>query len=324
MKFDMEVVTATYQKELNELHALGFPKKMKNAKLLHATKGDVEIVKNFLKAKEALQLKKKQVKTDMRLLMKPEKRQRKIEKGDRKMIKEEKKEAKRKEKEMRKLKKPERTENRTRTGSNENSNEMVAEQTPPHTPIPAPQSPPFVSDRFHSLTENSWPTGAARLYLDGNNMLFVLAPIRSLVLKRNAKAAEAALEALARRLASALNLEHCTLIFDDTRRTTADDGFTVCSARPAFRTSDDALVQMAQETEIPSVYVTSDRELLQRLEAAGNHVVLCKPKEWFLFAARTLSRADVRVDQLDEWMTEWMKKNVEDDMVQDIQKKLNL
>jgi len=310
---DMNTVTATYQKELEELHSLGFYNKNKNAKLLYCTKGDVEIVKNFLKAKDALQMKQKQVKAELKVSKKP----RKVEKKDKLLVKEEKKELKRKAKEMRKAKKS------CGVDPSENSNSVTE-----HAIQSPPQTPPFVApERFHSLNSNSWPTGVAHLYLDGNNMLFVVAPIRSLVLKRKGKVAEAALEALARKFASALNLEHCTLIFDDTRRTSSQDkSFTVCSARPAYRTSDDALVQIAQQTEVPSLYVTSDRELLQRLEATGNHVVLCKPKEWFLFVAKTLNGSDIGVEHLDEWVAQWMKTNVEEemDLAPELQTKLNL
>jgi len=310
----MDAVVATYQKELNELHALGFANKTKNAKLLHCTKGDVQIVENFLRAKLALQLKKKQVKTELKI---NKKTTRKVEKKDKKLWKEEKQELKRKAKEMRQAKKS------CGVQSNENSNPI-----PEQAILSPPQTPSFVApERFHSLAQDSWPNGVAHMYLDGNNMLFVVAPIRSLVLKRKGKDAEAALEALARKFAAALNLEHCTLIFDDTRRTSSQDkSFTVCSARPAYRTSDDALVQMAQQTEVPSLYVTSDRELLQRLEASGNHVVLCKPKEWFLFVAKTLSGSNIGVEHLDEWVAQWMKTNGEEEMelVPALENKLNL
>jgi len=155
-------------------------------------------------------------------------------------------------------------------------------------------------------------------------MLYVVAAIRSLVLKRKSAAAESALEALARSFCAALNLKHCTLIFDDTKRIVSEAAFTVCSARPSFSTSDDALVEMAKATgNCPAVYVTSDRELLSRLKQCGNHVILCKPKEWFYFVANTLNGDKGKVDGLDQWMTQWMNENLGSDIAKDLQK-LNL
>jgi len=174
-------------------------------------------------------------------------------------------------------------------------------------------------------TKEAWPNGVAHLYLDGNNMLYVLSPIRSLVLKRNNRAAEEALEALAKKFCSALKLEHCTLIFDDTKRVLKEEKFEVCSARPSFVTSDDALVDWAKRNkDRPAVYVTSDRELLHRLKECGNHVFLCKPKEWFFYVAQVLSGSDKKVENLDAWMTEWMKNNLhlEETFAQDLQNKL--
>jgi len=52
-------------------------------------------------------------------------------------------------------------------------------------------------------TIGSWPTDIQTLYLDGNNMLFVMAALRSLVLKKkNLRSAEKLLVALAKKIYS--------------------------------------------------------------------------------------------------------------------------
>ena len=71
------------------------------------------------------------------------------------------------------------------------------------------------------------------------------------------------------------------------------------SARPHFKTSDDQLVAWAtaakQDAKLGApghaLYVTSDRELSQRLHAAG--AIVCKPKEFLKFATAVLSAAPV-------------------------------
>lgn len=148
--------------------------------------------------------------------------------------------------------------------------------------------------------EKPWPAEGTRLFLDGNNMLYVLGPIRGLALKRNTRGAELALEAIARAFTEKMQLEKCTLIFDDTSRKVDETNFEVYSARPTFVTSDDSLVESAKKEK--GVFVTSDRELIQRLEQQGGIIV--SPKTWFRFVARMLSGHVV--ENLDEWATQWV------------------
>jgi len=300
-----EVKNETFQTQLDQLDALGFSCKRKNLKLLSATNGDFETVRNFLAARDALKSKTKQLKSDAKIARKLEKKDRKKDLKREKRVKT----GERKERKDRKDRKDrkERIAKVRDSDSDSNSNANV--------------------DRARSLLnlgKDGWPSGVVNLYLDGNNMLYVVSSIRALVLKRNTRAAEGALEALARSFSSALNLKHCTLIFDDTKRLATEESFSVCSARPSFATSDDALVEMAKANTEPAVFVTSDRELLNRLEASGKHVLLCKPKEWFFFVARTLSGASCGVDALDEWVANWMKENSCQEIVEDMQTKLNL
>jgi len=298
-------VKETFQTQLEQLDALGFSCKRKNLKLLSATNGDFETVRNFLAAREALKSKTKQLKSDAKIARKLEKKDRKKDLKREKRVKT----GERKERKDRKDRKDrkERIKKVRDSDSDSNSNANV--------------------DHVRSLLnlgKDGWPSGVVNLYLDGNNMLYVVSSIRALVLKRKNRAAEAVLEDLARSFSSALNLKHCTLIFDDTKRLVTEEAFSVQSARPSFSTSDDALVEMAKANTEPAVFVTSDRELLNRLEASGKHVLLCKPKEWFLFVASTLGGASSGVDALDEWVANWMKENSCQEITEEMQTKLNL
>jgi len=299
-------VNETMKAQLDQLDALGYNCKRKNLKLLSATNGDFEVVKNFLTARDALKTKTKQLKSDAKIAKKLEKKDRKKDlKKERRVKTGERKERKeRKDRKDRKERVAKVRDSDSDSNSNANGDRGVRS--------------------LLNLGKDGWPSGVVNLYLDGNNMLYVVSSIRALVLKRKNRAAEAALEDLARRFSSLLNLKHCTLIFDDTKRIVTEEAFSVSSARPSFATSDDALVEMAKANTEPAVFVTSDRELLNRLEASGKHVLLCKPKEWFLFVARTLGGASSGVDSLDEWVANWMKENSCQEIVEEMQTKLNL
>jgi len=72
-----EVKNETFQTQLDQLDALGFSCKRKNLKLLSATNGDFETVRNFLAARDALKSKTKQLKFDAKFARKLEKKDRK-------------------------------------------------------------------------------------------------------------------------------------------------------------------------------------------------------------------------------------------------------
>lgn len=119
-----------------------------------------------------------------------------------------------------------------------------------------------------------------RVFLDGNNMLFVPAELRTLTLKHARRTAELRLNQLAREFQQQKGIPHVTLLFDNTHLNEQDELFLLKSSRPEFATSDDELVSFAQIYQGPQfVFVTSDRELRERLSAFG--VTLEKPGRWF-------------------------------------------
>jgi len=156
-----------------------------------------------------------------------------------------------------------------------------------------------------------WPTDANRLFLDGNNMLYITSSIRRFALsKTDYWRAELLLENLTEAFLPAMQgkIKDSVLIFDNTHTNKVktlhagneDLTLTVKSARPQYTTSDDALVDWAKsngEEASVSVFVTSDRELTHRLEEAGGVVV--KPKAFLQFA-NTLMNGDAK--ELDAWL----------------------
>ena len=162
-----------------------------------------------------------------------------------------------------------------------------------------------------------WPANASRLYLDGNNMMFVTGGLRSLTLKHSRGKAESLLAAAAESFITeqAGKISNAVLIFDNTRtdttKTVAGTTFRICSARPHTPTSDEVLIAWAKEAQAKGessqmVFVTSDRALREQLKEAGG--ILMKPKHFlyltYHLAAHNNSGADLPVSEsdLDAWL----------------------
>jgi rRNA-processing protein FCF1 len=136
----------------------------------------------------------------------------------------------------------------------------------------------------HPLLTEEWNDGTRHLYLDGNNMLFVVPSIRQVVIRGRRQNAENLLSAVAQHFASASaskGLEGTILVYDNTHLEYSQELLSVRSARPTFATSDDALVQWSAEHSNPMelLVVTSDKGLQERLFEKG--VPVMKPGRWF-------------------------------------------
>jgi len=138
----------------------------------------------------------------------------------------------------------------------------------------------------HPLLTEEWNASTRHLYLDGNNMLFVVPAIRTIVIRGGShrKTAETLLAAVAQHFASASaskGLEGTILVYDNTHLEYSQEMLSVRSARPVFATSDDALVQWSTEHDNPKelLVVTSDKGLQERLFEKG--VPVMKPGRWF-------------------------------------------
>ena len=152
-----------------------------------------------------------------------------------------------------------------------------------------------------NLTKN-WNSDFRSLYLDGNNMLFVDKVIRNLCLKGNKVLAEIILTKLSILFSNNTDLEYLYVIFDQTdlyfssldKKEVKEDNFniyynkskiigefveklspkklkiSVMSAWPSYNIADDFLVDLSQkEDKISSLFVTSDKELQDRLFSKG-------------------------------------------------------
>jgi hypothetical protein len=149
------------------------------------------------------------------------------------------------------------------------------------------------------------------LILDGNNMLFADDDIRKLALKGKRREAEKLLVHLALEYAKAANIDELTVIYDVTKlsfdwsklsssdelvkegivnETNKHIKLRVSSANPRFTNSDDALVAMAGELSkdelTRKLFITSDRELMKRLDDVGSQVM--KTGVWFKIARAKL------------------------------------
>jgi len=266
-----------------ELEKAGFkPKKV--LKLLTKTNGDVAAVKAFFEAKKKLD----DVIMDAKTSKKKERDHGKKDCQWKKEGRENKHAWKAEKKMMKRTRKySEKTERRggRRSRSHEEEDVQVGLQLP---------------------TIGSWPTDIQTLYLDGNNMLFVMAALRSLVLKKkNLRSAEKLLAALAKKFTQLMKLNKCNLVYDDTNLAISEEHFSVSSARPAFSTTDDAFVDCAVKSTAPAMYVTSDRGLIKRLTESNTQSVIVKPKVFFYYVARVLSGKE-DIESLDEWFEKWV------------------
>lgn len=146
-----------------------------------------------------------------------------------------------------------------------------------------------------------WPGSVRRVFLDGNNMLFVDNSIRKLRLARKQKEAERALANVGFEFAKGRANFHTVLVYDNTKQCSKNVihvgdqalNYEICSAGPQYKTSDDALVDwMSKEQNVADcLIVTSDRELQLRLKDKGlTHIM--KTGNWFRLVKSALG-ADV-------------------------------
>jgi len=156
-------------------------------------------------------------------------------------------------------------------------------------------------DRETQSFVTTLPDGIEDVYIDGNNLAYVLSPIRSMVLTKGMSRAESAMQVIAQEWHKLIPEKKVTLIFDDTNKNLTEGSFRVCTARPLFKTSDDALVhwasQLAPEKAVKTLVFTSDRELTNRLQSLGVQVL--KSKCFFKIVALKLGQ------QADEGLDAW-------------------
>eukprot|EP01115_Flamella_aegyptia_P010441 TRINITY_DN463_c0_g1_i3.p1 TRINITY_DN463_c0_g1~~TRINITY_DN463_c0_g1_i3.p1 ORF type:complete len:341 (+),score=162.25 TRINITY_DN463_c0_g1_i3:148-1170(+) len=326
--------TGQFVTELAQLESLGFNKKSQNLKLLRRTNGNVDIVARFLSARKQLResisqskTSKKSIKEEIKQLKKKRenkdsddevKAQIKHLKKEKKRVQEDLKESKKNLKEEKKIFKS--SEESDSSSEDEKALKKVQKKTEKEAKkLEKEQKKTLKKQEKAALKEQKkkevqffrqLPSEVNTVYLDGNNMLFVLGALRGRVLGRKMKEAEYILELMAKAWQSTTRIEMCTLIFDDTKTNRVENGFKVCSARPTFKTSDDALIQWSQAIPVSErskvAIFTSDRALTESLQKIG--VQVFKSKMWFNAAANALRTTEQPEDSinLDAWADSWL------------------
>jgi len=308
MKHNYEELVALYAIELKQLETSGFTKKHKIVRLLHKTKGNLDIVLNFLQAQERLKKAKQSI----------EKNDISVTKEDRKKLKEERRKLKNERKILKQSQKEEPKETELLEDAmktckledtvdiKKNSKEERKQKNFEKKSLRIKEKE---EKKVHKEEKKEvayvFPSDAEYVYIDGNNLIFVLQPIRALALQRRMPDAEYALQLIAQEWIKAINIP-ATLIFDDTHKKLDQNGFRVCSAKPTFSTSDEALIHWASQM-IPAkasktIVFTSDRGLSEELCKYGIQVL--KSKVFFKIAAPILGQQPE--ESLDNWATRWL------------------
>ncbi|CAF3410735.1 unnamed protein product [Rotaria sp. Silwood1] len=139
---------------------------------------------------------------------------------------------------------------------------------------------------------DDWPNNIQQVYLDGNNMMFVIDSIRRLCLNRASKKAERAIAELAAAWNEQMHIPNVELVFDLTHQLEQIQSIKVSSAHPMYKTTDDMLIDIVQRSENQeknrhTIIVTSDRGLAIQLKREGCQLV--KPYQWFSHCAMVLT-----------------------------------
>jgi len=143
------------------------------------------------------------------------------------------------------------------------------------------------------------PENITRLYLDGNNMLFVKSKLRKLMLNQQNKEAEGKLADIVYRFTQEIGHIDLIIVFENSgwcvlKKTDEQNEdsktFTVISASPRYKSTDEALVDLAskQGGNVKNcMFVTSNRKLHHELREVGaTHIM--RSRDWFKLAKSTL------------------------------------
>ncbi|CAF4652779.1 unnamed protein product, partial [Rotaria socialis] len=146
-----------------------------------------------------------------------------------------------------------------------------------------------------------WPRHIEQVYLDGNNMMFVVKSLRRLCLNRAGKKTERALAEIASAWKKQMHIPNVEIIFDATHQLDQIGSVKVSSAQPTHRTTDDMLVEIARKPENRgknkrTVIITSDRALAALLQREG--CLLMKPYNWFAHCVMVLTPDLIRCEEL--------------------------
>ncbi|CAF3685847.1 unnamed protein product [Rotaria sp. Silwood1] len=152
---------------------------------------------------------------------------------------------------------------------------------------------------------DDWPHDIEQVYLDGNNMMFVVDSLRRLCLNRARKKTERALGEIVCAWNEQMHIPYVELIFDSTHQLDQIGTIKISSAQPKYRTTDDMLVEIARQPENReknqrTIIVTSDRGLAALLQREGCLIV--KSYSWFVHCVMTLTPDLINYEGLTDTM----------------------
>jgi hypothetical protein len=164
------------------------------------------------------------------------------------------------------------------------------------------------------LSGNIWPGQIKTVYLDGNNMLFLTNTLRQYAIKKSGRSIA---ENILTKAGESFHIQHPTVkmthvLFDNTNTSintlVAGRSFVVSAARPIKPTSDDLLVEFAQQAQNESqscLFVTSDRELRRRLQ---QYSPVIKPGKFMDYIFRqSMFNSSSNYKTLDQWIQQFVQ-----------------
>ncbi|UJR21603.1 hypothetical protein I4U23_024685 [Adineta vaga] len=142
--------------------------------------------------------------------------------------------------------------------------------------------------------QNDWPNDIEQVYLDGNNMMFVIDTLRQLCLNRASQKTERAIAQIANAWNEQMCIPNVELIFDSTHQLDQIGSIKVTSAHPTYSTTDDMLIDIARRTHNHeknkhTIIVTSDRARHTGILLKHEGCQLVKSYAWFAHCAMILT-----------------------------------
>jgi len=142
--------------------------------------------------------------------------------------------------------------------------------------------------------DEPWPAQFQRIFIDGNNLMFLSNGIRKLTLQKRFRETEKVIASVAESFAECIKIT-AIVMFDGTpthftKNYPNGSAVTVTSAKPGFPTTDQALIFWGKSNPNDvgnSLVVTSDRALTDELKRTGMSV--CKPSSWLKFVVKLFS-----------------------------------
>ncbi|CAF1501804.1 unnamed protein product, partial [Didymodactylos carnosus] len=147
------------------------------------------------------------------------------------------------------------------------------------------------------ISKQDWPSNIEQVYLDGNNMMFVIDSLRRLCLNRHGKKTEQIIGQIASAWNEKLQIPHVNLIYDSTKQVETIGTVNIQSAQPKYKTTDDMLVDLAKQNHGKNehtIVVTADRALAAQLKNEGCQLV--KPYHWFAHCVMLLTPDLIKQD----------------------------